>query len=807
MSGLLQDLRYAARTLLKSRGFAIIAILTLALGIGPLAALFSAMGGVLLRPLPFERPEELVWIWEQTPQGRQSTTSAANFLEWRRSSNAFSEMAAYDFLGFDLGGPDRPENIVGAAVSANLFSVLGVQASLGRTFAAEKEQPGRRVVVISDRLWQRRFGSDPKIAGREIILNDRTYTVIGVLPKNFWFFLSQLDVFVPLGWEPAVLADRDSRGYDVIARPRQGLTLEQAQGEMSAIAREIAASHPATHGGWSALVQPVQAHYLSYFRPAMRVLLAAVGVVLLITCANLANLLLARGVGRQRELAIRAALGARAGQLMRHVLAESVMLSVLGGGLGIALAWWSRGLLVAILPGELQSRLPGGVAAIGVDATLLVFVTGVAIATGVVAGGLPALQAAYTDAAEALKRGGTVLGGRPRRLRNALVAWQVGLATLALVASLLLAKSLLRASDADLGFRPAGVLRAGVFLTRQRYPTESHRAARYGEMLQRVSGLPGVEAAALTNELLVRPNALGGPFVIQGRPDASPADSPTANLRLISPAYFQAMEISLLEGRAFTEADSAGAPGVVILSRTVAAQHWPAGQALGQRIRIGPPQGEGPWLTVVGIAADVRHPLGRGESRIIYQPLAQAPTPFAFLLVRTSGEPQGAQPSVEQAVRWLDPQLILRGAAPMEDLIAEELSHKRFTTILVILFGVLSLGLAVLGVYGSSSYAVGQRMQEMGLRVALVASPRDVLRLVLRQGMTTVCWGLAIGLVGVAALARLPLLTSQLQGVEAFDPAVYFASALVLSAATLAGCFWPARRATRVDPMVALRYE
>ncbi len=809
MARIFSDVHLAVRKLAKNPGFSAVAILTLAFGIGPTAVLFGAMGGILLRPLPFRQPHEVVWIWEVTPQGRQSTTSAATFLDWRRECRSFSEMAAYDFLGFDLGGLERPESVVGAAVSANLFSVLGVRPEIGRSFLPEEEQLGSSgVVVLSHRLWQRKFAGRRDVIGHSLILNDRPYKVIGVLPQDFWLFLDTLDIFIPLSWDPAVLADRSNRGYDVIARPRNGVPLGQAQAEMDRIAGRLAAAYPAVSAGWGARLQPVQAHYLGYFRPAMRVMLLIVGVVLLITCANVANVLLAQGLGRQREFAIRLAVGAKPAALRRLVLVESLLLAFTGALLSVGLAAWTRSGMLAILPGELQRRLPGGVAAIGVDGTLLVLMLGVAAGTGLLMGWLPAWQAASRcDPGEALKRAGTGVVAGKDPMRNALVACQVGFAAVTLVVGAFLVKSYRETIRADLGFHSERVLRVGFSLSQLRYPTEAHRAALYTRVLERARAIPGVESAALVNSLLPPPNALGGPFLIEGRALVAASDSATANVRLVSANYFRHLGIPLLQGRSFSESDVRGAPQTVILSRFVAQKYWPDGDAVGRRIRLGTPATESEWLTVVGVVGDVRHPLADTGARIIYRPLMQAPTSFASLLVRAPGNPEALRAAIEKAAWSLDPQLALWGTAPLADVVAEESSHLRFTTIVLNVFAALAVGLAVFGVFGCNAYAVRRRSREIAVRVALGADPKDIRRLIIGQAMTPVLWGAACGLAGAAALLRAPLLAEQLHRVSPNGWALYAVSAILLTSAALAGCLTPARRAAKVDPMVALRHE
>lgn len=808
MGNLPRDVRFAWRHLASRPGLSVAAVLTLALGIGPTAVLFSAMGGVLVRPLPFERPEELVWIWEITPQGRRSTTSAATFLDWRRESRSFSHMAAYDFLGFQLGGVERPETVAGAAASANLFEVLGVQPALGRSFRPEEEQPGHGgVVVLSHRMWQRQFNGRPEALGQKLILNDQPYTVIGVLPQNFWLFLDNLDLFVPFSWNQEILADRANRGYDVIARPRRGVPLSQAQQEMDRVAAQLAAAHPTVSEGWRAALQPVQAHYLDYYRPAMRVMLLAVGVILLITCSNVANLLLAHGLGRRREFAIRVALGARGTALTRMVILESLLLTLAGTALAVLLTSWARGALIAILPGELQRRLPGGIAAIGVDGWLIAVLAVVALGCGLLTGWLPAWQASRSDPNEALKQGGGAAGGQRRGMRNALVACQVGFATVALVAGAILAKGYSQAARADLGLRAQGTLHVGLSLRSQRFSGDAWRAAAYQQFLQSAAAVPGVQSAALASGLLPPPNALGGPFRIAGRPVAAPGESPTANVRLVSPAYFAQMGIALREGRPFDEGDGFGAPAVAVLSRRIAQEYWPMGDAVGQRIRLGAREGQGDWLTIVGVADDVRHPLDPRAARILYRPIAQAPAPFASLLVQSEGDPRALRGPVEKAIGALDPDTATWGIAPLEEVLAEQLAHVRFTTTLVTLFAALAVVLAVLGVLGCTAYAVSRQAREFGVRMALGAQPRDIQWLVIRQGLQPVLWGGVGGLAAAVVVARLPLLTSQIHTVSANEVTVYAACALLLAAAAFAGCLWPARRAARMDPMVALRYE
>jgi predicted permease len=805
---LLQDWRYGWRMLARNPGFSAVAVLTLALGIGANTAIFSVVNAILVRPLPYRNPEQLVWVWEKSPQGRQAGVAPATFLDWREQSRLFEQLAAYDFEGFSLTGVAEPESVVGAWASANFFLLLGVEAALGRTFSPSEDRPGgERVVVLSHSLWQRRFGADPEIIGRRLTLNGESFTVVGVLPRQFWFMLGTVELWVPLVLNTPQLHDRAARSFDVIARPKPGVTLEQAQAEMETIARRIAQAYPQTNDGWGVTINSVEENFLRFFRPALFLLLGAVSLVLLIACANVANLLLARAVARQKEIAIRAALGASRLRLIRQLLTESVMLSGLGGAAGLLLAHWSLRLVIAFMPGELDRRTPGGLEMIGFDARVLGFTLGVSLLTGLIFGLAPAFQSSRPDLNETLKEGGgTSSGGfRPQRLRHLLVIAEIALALVLLIGAGLMLKSFARMQQADLGFQPERLLRMGLPLNRFRPDQQPQKAAFLDEVLRRIAALPGAQAAAVANDLIPPPWATGSPFTIEGRPAASPSEAPLAVNRAVSPGYFRALEIPLRAGRDFTERDTAEAPGLVIISQNLAERFWPGEDPLGKRLRLGGPQADGPWLTIAGVAGDVRHPLSPAPKPVIYRPLLQTSPAWVQVFARTAPDPASLIAAARKEIWAASSDQPISGVGTMEQMLAEYVAEPRFIMTLLSLFAGLALALAAVGIYGVMSYAVSQRTRELGIRLALGAQAGDIFRLVVGQGLALALIGVGIGLAAAFALTR--LLTGFLVDVRATDPATFAVIALLLTVVAGLACYLPARRATKVDPMTALRSE
>jgi putative ABC transport system permease protein len=801
MRTLLQDVRYAARVLVRQPGFAAVAVLTLALGVGANTAIFSVVNAVLLRPLPFAEPDQLVRVYEKRPKlGRtRNVVSAPDFIDWRGQSQTFDSMAAYNGWGASLTGDGEPQRITGALASADLFRVLRAEPMLGRAFAAEEDRPGApRVVVISHGLWRRRFGADPSAVGKAVTLGGEPYTVVGVMPPAFQFPDPETEVWAPLALDPQDQSSRGSHYLSVVARLKTGVTREQAQAEMDAIAGRLEQQYQ-VNTGHGVNVFALHDEVVGGVRKSLFVLLGAVGFVLLIACANVANLLLARGAARQAEIAVRTALGASRWRVVRQLLTESLLLFVWGGALGLLLAVWGVDLFVALSP-------PGTprVHEIRADAWVFGFTFLVSLATGVVFGLLPALQASKPDLHAALKEGGRdrLGGGSRTRLRGLLVVAEVASAVVLLVGAGLLLKSFVRLRQVSPGFDTANVLTMQLSLPPSRYRDGASQAAFFRQLLQRVEALPGVRAAGAVAGLPLTGNMASRYFEIEGRPPRPAGEGLNANFNLASPGYFRALGVPLVSGRQFDERDASGAPEVVVVNETMARRFWPDEDPLGKRLRIA----NNPWRTVVGVVADVKNDgLSAEPKPEMFYPLLQSPLPFMTLVVRTDTDPKTLAAAVGREVRAVDADEPVYDVKTMDERLAESVSPQRLTTLLVGVFAALAMTLAGVGIYGVISYSVAQRTREMGVRMALGAQKGDVLKLVLRQGLLLALAGVLIGLAGAFALTR--VMSGLLYGVSVTDPATFAGVAVMLTAVALVACLVPALRAARVDPMVALRYE
>ena len=810
--GIKEDLKYGLRVLARRPGFTLVAALTLALGIGATTAIFSVVNAVLLRPLPFADPDRLVVALHDGA----NPVSPADFADWRDQSQVLSDLTAVEIWGPYLAGPDRREQMGAVRATAGLFDMLGTAPLLGRTFQAGEDRPGAApVVVLSHGLWQRRFGGDTGIVGQRLALDGVSYEVIGVMPPEFqfplfWAMKAEM-------WGPLALADRTgaraSRSLRVFGRLKPGVTLGQAQAEMGAIARRLAEAYPRTNAGLGVTVLPLHQKVVGGVRPLLLVLLGAVGCVLLISCVNVANLLLVRASGRNREMAVRQALGASRLRLARQMLTESLLLSGLGGAAGLALAFWATQALTANLPAETLPRQQ----AIGLDGRALAFTTLMALLTGLVFGLAPALQAGRADLNSGLKEGGrdAAGGGRARRVRSLLVVAEVALALVLLIGAGLMIRSFAQLQRVDPGFDPSNLLTMTVSVTGSQHAEGPRRAAFFGELLDRVRALPGAESASAINHLPLGGDVWGTRFTIEGRPAPAPGEVPGATFRVTRPDYFRVMRIPLRAGRDFTEQDDERAPGVAIVNETLARLHWPGEDALGRRIKLGSPEADGRWLTVVGIAKDVKQAEWAAAARAeLYQPYLQAaeylrrPAPhvsYLTLVVRAAGDPMRLAPAVEREVRALDKDAPVAEVATMESVIARKMWQPRLSMFLLGSFAALAVALAAVGIYGVMSYAVAQRTHELGLRMALGAEPRRVLRLVLAQGLKLALAGVGLGLLSAYALTR--VMGSLLYGVSATDPVTFAGVAVLLALVALLACYVPALRATRVDPLVALRHE
>ena len=805
MQTLLQDLRYGARMLLKRPGFTLIAVITLALGIGANAAIFSVVNAVLLRPLPFKDPERLVWVWAKIGQANHSPVE---FLAYQAQQTSFTEMAAYRNMLFTVTGAGEPEFVQGAIVSPNYFSLFGVQASRGRAFQPEDVRPGApRVAVFSHDLWQKRYGGDPNLIGRSLTINGESATVIGVMPPNFqlnlnmelWLSPRQIVPDVQMNYRGDTLALREIHYLKVMGRLKPGVTIEQAQAELNVVAARLEQQFP-DQAGHGAQVVSLRELAVGDVRGTLLLLFGAVGLVLLIACANVTNLQLTRTAARYREIAIRAAVGASRFSLIRQLLMESVLLSLAGGLAGWLLALWGVDLLLSLSPGGML-RLPET----RLDTTVFLFTLAVSAAAGLIFGLAPALAASKTDLVSALKESArSVSAGVGRnRLRQALVVAEVALAIVVLVGAGLLVGSFARLMAVKPGFDPNNLMTMMVTLSSERYGTIAANAQFIKELTASLEALPGVQDVAISDDFPIQGTDTHDYPEIEGR-GAAPEDRILTGLHVINPRYFEAMGVRLVKGRAFTERDDAKGPPVAIINKAMANIVWPNEEALGKRIRFGGPTMA--WSEIVGVVDNVKHDgLHLADSPHCYAPHLQQPWPFLAIAVRSRTNQAALLASVRQAVRKIDPNMPIASPRPMEERMGEVLATRRLALALFSLFAVVGLLLAAVGIYGVMSYGVTQRTHELGLRIALGATSRNTLKLIIGQGMKLAALGIALG-VGVA-LAVSRLMTNLLFGISASDPLTFVVIAFLLAFVALLACWIPARRATKVDPMVALRNE
>ena len=813
MRALLQDVRYALRTLSKQPGFTLVAVVTLALGIGANTAIFSVIDAALLRALPYRAPGRLVHLWE-TKRSRdfeQREASYPDFLDWRaQGSEVFEGLAGYTPRPFTLADAGEATRTRGAAVTANFFDLLGVNAAAGRAFVAGEDGLGaKRVAVISHGLWRRRFGGARSAVGREVALDGQAYTVVGVLPADFHFApLGDAEVWTPLAPTSDVAARRYQHWLKVFGRLKDGVTLAGAGAHLSTIASRIERDDPGAHAGVGLRAVELQEEFVGPVRPVLFVLLGAVGFVLLIACTNVANLLLARSAGRRKEVAVRVALGASRWRVVRQLLTESVLLALAGGAGGLVLALWGVDVLVALIPAAQLAQMPY-LQSLSLDRDVLLFACGLSLLTGVLFGLTPALSASRTDLQGALKeggRGGTGSRGG-RRLRDLLVVAEVALALVLLVGAGLLMKSLVTMLRVDPGFDTRGLLTMRVALPPARYHEEGKATRFYEEVLRRVAAVPGVRGAALTSNLpLAGDGGTGTPQVVGRQTPAS--DLTEAHLRTVSANYFEVLGIPLVRGRAFGERDDVKAPPVLLVNQTYAERVFPGEDPVGRRATFkftGDMQFE-----IVGVVGDEKvTSLDARTTPVVYFHSRQdSYFDSAALVARTdAADPLALASAVRDEVRALDPEVPVFAVQTLEQMVAGSRAAfmRRYPAYLTGVFACVALLLALVGIYGVVSYSVAQRTHELAVRVALGARTRDVLRLVLGHGLLLALVGIALGALGALALTR--LISGLLFGVSAADPGVYLVVALLLAAVALLACLVPARRATKVDPMVALRYE
>src|SRR5262245_55487160 len=809
MRTLWQDLRYGARMLMKNPSFTLIAVLTLALGIGANTAIFSVVNRVLLFRLPYKDAGRLVMVWGANPQQGLDIdmVSPADLADWRAQNTVFEDLAATDDAPYNLTGMGEPESLFGYSLAANFFQVAGLQPALGRTFTPEEDRAGAPgAVILSHRLWQRRFGSDPNTVGRGITLNGAPYTIIGVMPSGFQV-PQRSELWTPLRLNSLSANQANNRHFRylrVMGRLKPGVTLEQAQMEMSRIARRLAEQHPDTNAGQGVKVVSLQEGYAGDIKPTLFALLGAGGFALLIACANVANLLLARAAARQKEIAVRTALGAWRVRIVRQLLTEGVLLALVGGALGLLLTLWSANLMVALFPNNVANLNIPVVEEIPIDGRVLGFSLLVSLLTGVIFGLAPAWQASKPDLSRALKESvaNTTAGLSGRRMRGVLVVSEMTLAVLLLIGAGLMIKSFWRLLQGDLGLNPKNLLTMEVLLSPQKYSDGRQRRAFLQNVMQRIENLPGVEQAGATNFLPLTGFWGNVSFSIEGRPAPRPNEEPSADNRVVTERYFRTMGIRLLRGREFDERDREGAPPVVIINETMARRYWPNEDPIGARINLG----EGNRAEIVGVVNDVKS-FGLEEQTHpdIYRPYAQTTFPLIAFAVRSGGDPLSLVAAVKNAIYAVDKDQPVFKVITMEKLAAESITLRRVSMLLVGGLSALALILAAIGIYGVMSYTISQQRREIGLRLALGAQVNDVLKLVIAEGMKPALFGMIIGLLASFALAR--LIKGLLFGVSATDPATFIVISMLLGVVALMACWIPARRATKVDPMVALRSE
>jgi putative ABC transport system permease protein len=803
MRGLVQDLRYGMRLLAGSPGFTLAAVAALAIGIGASTAVFSVISAVLLRPLPYAEAERIVMVWDSNPKRGWDRFAVApgNYADWEERQTSFEALAAFRDTTFILTGQGDPERLDAVQATSQVFDLLGRQPALGRAFTpAEYEGAGGRVVVLSDGAWRSRFGARPDILGLALTLNAETYTVVGVMPP---------DMRIPTGADlmaPLALSADERQGHGghylaAMARLKDGTTHEAAAAEMRGLAAAIEKAHPDTNTCWTVVLVPLYEEIVGDVKPALLALGGAVGCLLLIACANVANLLLARAAARRNEIAVRAALGARPARILRQLLTESVVLAILGGGLGTLLAVWGVDLIRTLQAGTLPRAQ-----SIAVDGRTLAFALLISIVTGLLFGAFPGTLLARSRLQGALQEGGRGVRGRMSgRVRAILVAAQVALAHVLIVGAGLHLRSLASLMHVDPGFDPKGVLAVDIArLPDRRYPDRPTQVAFYDRVLESLAALPGVTSAASITSAPISDSDRIYSFEVEGEPPRAPDQQVSANWSAVSPAYFETVRIPILKGRGFTESDTAASPRVVVINETLARRIFPGEDPLGRRLRMGIDSDV--TREIVGVVGDVRHyGLDKGITMQYYEPYRQRPLDGTTFLIRSATDPEALAAAARRAVLSIDPELPVTGTRTLEAFVADSTGQRRFTLLLLGIFAGAALVLAAVGVYGVIAYAVSQRTHEIGVRMALGAERRAILGLVLRQGMAMVIAGVVAGLAGALALAR--VVRGMLYGVGAADPMTYAVTAALLSVVAFAAIYLPARRATRVEPTAALRCE
>jgi predicted permease len=810
MGSLLQDLRYGFRLLLKKPSFTVAAVLTLAFGIGANTAIFTVVNAALLRPLPYREPDRLVHLFETTPQKQfgEREASYPDYLDWKTRSQVFEDLAGYSRRSFTITGRDAPDRLIGAAVTDGFFKVLGVEPVLGRSFQPGEDQPGAaQLAMISHGLWQRRFGGDSAIVGQSLNLNGTSYTVIGVLPPNFQFApAGSAEVWVGLNPNPNQLSRRFMHWLNIIGRLKPGVTVSQASAGINAVGQSIAQEHPDSHTGTGVRVVSLHEQITGRVKPVLIVLLVAVCFVLLIACANVANLLLARSAARQKEIAIRTAMGASRWRLVRQLLTESILLALVGGSVALLLAQWGVDLLIARIPESQLGSMPY-LQGLGLDGRVLLFAMSISLLTGIVFGLAPAFKSSKLNLQESLKEGGRTSAAATRqRLRSLLVISEIALALVLLVGAGLMMKSLFRLLAVDPGFNPENLLTMRVSLPTTKYPEDGQLVAFHQQLLPRIENLPGVKNVGTVSVLpLVGGNT--SRFIVMGRPAPPPGEEMEGNIRDITPGYFHLMSIPVVRGRDFTDRDKQDTPPVVIINQTMANRLFPGTDPVGQRLTYSSIQNP-PQLEIVGVVGDEKiRGLDAEIAPVVYSPYLQDPDRTLNLVIRTTSDPNAVAAAVKSEIQSLDADLPVFDVRTIEQLIDNSPSTflRRYPAFLISVFAGVALLLAMVGIYGVISYSVSQRTHEIGVRMALGAQRSDIFKMILGQGLILTMIGIGTGLLTALVLTR--FLSSLLFNVSANDPLTYIIVSLPLVCVSLLACYIPARKATRVDPMVALRYE
>jgi len=822
MQTIWQDVRYGARMLLKNPGITFVVILALALGIGANTAIFSVVNAVLLRPLPYEQSDRLVFLNEKSPVLDEMSISYPNFTDWRSQNHVFEKIGVYNRNSYNLTGYGEAERILTAQASADLFSVLRVNAAIGRLFTDEEDKPGASpVAVLGYNFWQRRFGGQSSIINQALTFNGKSYTVIGVMPQGFQY-PNRVEMWVPVG-QLSGDANWQQRGNHpglyAVARLKPGVTLAQAEADMENIAVNLERQYPDNNSGNRVRIRPLLEIFVSDVRGTLWVLFGAVAFVLLIACANIANLLLARAKARQKEMAIRAAMGAGRWRIVRQLLTESVLLALIGGTLGLLVARWGIQLILYISPDAIPRWRE-----INLDWKVLAFTIGVSLLTGILFGLMPALQAGEVDVHETLKETGRGTSGR-HWLRSSLVVVEVATTLVLLIGAGLMIRSFYRLQKVDPGFSYGHLTSFTVSVPQKKYPNIEQREAFFKQLLQNARGLPGVEGTAAASGLPLGNNGWQTGFTVEGQPPPPRDQTPLMEACLVTPDYFRVMNIPLKRGRYFTEQDdrsflagkdlskldedqrTMAGVNAIIIDEEFARRYWPNEDAVGKRIRLGGTDPKAPVLTVLGVVGRVKmEGLSQDSNRVQgYFSFAQMPFSGMTVITKTAGDPNQLIAALREQVKAVDPDQPIYNIRTMDEIRSESVAPERLNLTLLSLFAGIALVLAVVGIYGVMSYTVTQRTHEIGIRMAIGAQPRDVFKMVLGQGMMLALIGVAFGLAGAFALTR--LMTTMLFGIEPTDPATFASIAVLLTGVALAACYIPGRRATKVDPVVSLRYE